>query len=169
MTRTVYLLRHAKSSWDDPALDDIDRPLAPRGERAARAMARHLALAGVAPSIVLCSPARRTRETVDLVRSGLPGTTEVRIEDALYGAGPAEVLRMLRRLPDDAPIVMVVGHNPEMQEVALTLGGGGPARRRIAARYPTGALCELVFPVETWGAVAAGVAEVTAFVTPKDL
>ena len=169
MTLTVYLLRHAKSSWDDPALDDIDRPLAPRGERAARAMARHLALAGVAPSLVLCSPTRRTRQTLDLVRSGLPAATEVRIEDALHRAGPAEVVRMLRRLPDDAATVMVVGHNPGMQKVALTLGGGGAARPRVAARYPTGALCELVFPVETWSAVAAGGAEITAFVTPKDL
>ena len=137
MTKLLYLLRHAKSSWDDPELEDIERPLAPRGRKAARALAVHLDDQGISPGLVLCSPARRTRDTIDLVRSGLPPGTKVRTEDRLYGAGPADLIKMLRRLSDALPSVMVVGHNPTMQELAVTLAGEGPALARVSAGFPT--------------------------------
>lgn len=169
MVKILYLLRHAKSSWDDPGLDDIDRPLARRGEGAARALARHLKREGVAPALVLCSPARRTRDTLDLVRPGLPEGTEVRIEDRLYGAGSTEMLRMIRRLPDDLPSVMLVGHNPVLQDLALALAASGARLKRLAAKFPTGALAELSFAVDRWSELAAGRAKLTAYVIPRDL
>src|SRR5882724_5824752 len=133
MARVLYLLRHAKSSWDDPALDDFDRPLAPRGRKAARALAVHMDHKGISPGLVLCSPARRTRDTFDLVRAGLPPATKVRIEDQLYGADPADVLRILGRLAGDLASVMVVGHNPTMQKLALALAAPESGLERLTA------------------------------------
>jgi phosphohistidine phosphatase len=169
MTKILYLLRHAKSSWDDPGLDDFDRPLAPRGEDAARAMAGHVERAGIAPHLVLCSPAQRTMQTIDRVRRGLPPSTDVRIEDGLYRAGRTEILRMLRLLPADLPSVMVVGHNPLIRDLTLALAGSGAAVSRVTSKFPTGALAQLTFPVDDWNALAAGGGELTAFVIPKDL
>ena len=169
MAKVVYLLRHAKSSWDNPNLDDIDRPLAPRGEKAARALAEHMEQEGIAPALVLCSPARRARETLDLVRPGLPPETDVRVEDGLYGAGRADIVRMIRRLPDELPSVMVVGHNPVLHELALALTATGAGLDRLAAKFPTGALAELSFPVNRWAELAAGSAKLTAYVVPKNL
>ncbi|HEY8201371.1 MAG TPA: histidine phosphatase family protein [Actinomycetota bacterium] len=169
MAKVLYLLRHTKSSWDDPSLDDMDRPLAPRGQKAARALAVHMEGAGVSPGLVLCSPARRARDTLDLVRSGLPPATRVRIDKQLYRADPADVLRIIRNLTDDLSSVMVVGHNPTMQRLALTLAAPAADVERLAARFPTGALAELSFPGNRWAKVAAGTGRLIAFVTPKDL
>src|SRR5690349_2787247 len=98
MSRTVYLLRHAKSSWDDPALADIERPLAPRGRKAAKKIARYLRDRDVRPDLVLCSPAARARETLAAIGEG-----DVRPE--LYGASAAELLGVIHGLPDDASSV----------------------------------------------------------------
>ena len=111
----LYLLRHAKSAWDDPGLSDDQRPLAPRGERAARRMAEHFRESGIDPALVLCSPARRARQTLESVASSLGGHTEVRVEDALYGATAGELLARLRRVAPEVPSVMVIGHNPGLQ------------------------------------------------------
>ena len=169
MTKVLYLLRHAKSSWDDPELDDIERPLAPRGRKAARALAVHMDDEGITPALVLCSPARRTRDTIDLVRSGLPPGTKVRTEDRLYGASPADVLKILRRLSDSLPSVMVVGHNPTMQELALSLASSGPGLERVSAGFPTAALAKLSLPIDRWNDLGTGKASLASFVTPKDL
>lgn len=169
MTKVLYLLRHAKSSWDDPELEDIERPLAPRGRKAARALAVHMDDEGITPGLVLCSPARRTRDTIDLVRSGLPPGTKVRIEERLYGAGPTDVLKILRRLSDSLPSVMVVGHNPTMQELALALATSGSGLERLSSSFPTGGLAKLSLPVDRWHDVGAGTASLASFVVPKDL
>ena len=169
MARVVYLLRHAKSSWDDPSIDDIARPLAPRGEQAARDLAAHMEQEGIAPALVLCSPARRPQDTLDLVRPAIPPETDVRVEEGLYGAGGADILRMIRRLPDELGSVMVVGHNPVMHELALALAATGTDLDRLAQKFPTGALAELSFPVNRWDELTAGTAKLTAYVTPKDL
>ena len=167
--KRLTLLRHAKSSWDDPGLEDVERPLAPRGRKAARALAVHMDDEGITPALVLCSPARRTRDTIDLVRSGLPPGTKVRIEERLYGAGPADVLKILRRLSDTVSSVMVVGHNPTMQELALALAATGPGLERVSASFPTGGLAKLTLPVARWHDVGPGTAALASFVTPKEL
>jgi phosphohistidine phosphatase len=166
--KRLYLLRHAKSSWKDESLPDRERPLAGRGRRAADAMARHLDEAGVTPQLVLCSPARRARETLDRIRSSLHGAEE-QVEADLYGADAAELLDRLRRLPEDVDSVMVIGHNPALQDLALDLARPGPAAHELAGKYPTGALLELEFPVDRWSELGEGGGELVAFIRPRDL
>jgi phosphohistidine phosphatase len=119
--RRLFILRHAKSSWDDPCLDDHDRPLAPRGVRATKVLARYVRASGIAPSQVICSSARRAVETLEGVRPG----GETLIERGLYEASCTTVIERLGRVPADASSVMVVGHNPTMQMLVLRLAGGG--------------------------------------------
>src|SRR5438876_10156760 len=95
MGKTLYLLRHAKSSWEDVALADHDRPLASRGRRASRTIAAHLRKQAIVPSLVLCSSARRTRETLERIRAGLGEEIEVQIEDGLYAASASDLLARL--------------------------------------------------------------------------
>src|SRR5262245_29809534 len=128
---TLHLLRHAKSSWDDPALPDHERPLAPRGRRDAKLIADHLLRERIAPELVLCSPALRTRQTLELVRP--PGTIE--LEDALYGASSEELLARLRTVPGSVESVMLIGHNPGLQDLALDLAAGGGGLEELEAKF----------------------------------
>src|SRR4051794_21636581 len=96
--RQLFVLRHAKSSWDDPDVEDFDRPLAPRGQRDAAGMAGQLAAAGPAPELILCSPARRTRETLAAVLVGVEESPVVQFVDAMYGASAGELVALLRAL-----------------------------------------------------------------------
>jgi phosphohistidine phosphatase len=168
LMKRLYLLRHAKSSWKDASLSDRDRPLAARGRRAAMAMGQHLDKAGIDPELVLCSPARRARETLERICDSLRGA-EVQIEPELYGSDAAQLLGRLRRVPEAVGSVLLVGHNPALQDLALDLALPGSARSEVAEKYPTGALVELEFPVETWVAVHAGGGELVGFVRPRDL
>jgi phosphohistidine phosphatase len=97
--KRLYILRHAKSSWDDPTLADADRPLAPRGRRAAEVMAEHLRRNRIAPQLVLCSPSKRTRQTLARIAPSLGKAARVQIEPELYAASAAALLEMLRRVP----------------------------------------------------------------------
>lgn len=162
--KRLFLLRHAKSSWDQPGMADHDRPLARRGRRAAGLIARHLQSEGISPSLVLCSSARRTRETLELARPG----GEVRIERELYGAAKDELLDRLRRVPDTVESVMLIGHNPAVQDVALDLAAGGARLTDVKRKYPTGALASLTL-AGRWDELRPGGAELAAFVTPKEL
>jgi phosphohistidine phosphatase len=162
----LYLLRHAKSSWDDPALDDHDRPLSARGRNAAKKMSRHLRDAGVEPALVLCSSSVRTRQTFDRIASALPKSAEVRIEPSIYEAGADELLRIARSVAEPIDSAMLIGHNPGIQELAIMLVGGDEARLRD--KFPTGALAALAFQ-GTWSDLGPGVATLEAFVIPRDL
>jgi phosphohistidine phosphatase len=164
--KRLYLLRHAKSSWDEPGLADRDRPLAPRGRRASKVMAGHVRDERIAPELVLCSPSQRTRETLE--RIGLDERSEVRIEDDVYGASPGDLLEVLRRVPDSVGSAMLIGHNPSIQELALTLAAGGPDLDRVREKFPTAALATLELD-GTWTQLAPGSAELVAFVKPKEL
>ena len=163
----LLVLRHAKSSWDDPELGDHDRPLAPRGRRAAKAMAEHLRREQVAPELVLCSSALRTRETLDLVSPAL-GDAAVSVEEGLYAASADNLLARLRAVEDDVDSVMLVGHNPGLEQLALGLAGSGDELPEMQRKYPTGALATLDF-AGRWRDLAPGSAELTAFVKPKQL
>ncbi len=168
MTRTLFLLRHAKSSWDDPALADHDRPLAPRGRRAAALMADHLRARGIAPTLVLCSSSMRTRETLEAIADGLAGKVETRIEDGLYGAPAADLLVMLRELRGSVESVMLIGHQPAIQDLAVYLVGADARPDAVMGKFPTGALATLSF-TGSWSGLAAGTAELVEFVKPRDL
>ncbi len=168
--RTLHLLRHAKSSWDDATIDDHDRPLAPRGARAARKIAEYLAAASVHPALVLCSSARRTVETLEALRPEIGETAVVSIEPDLYGADAAEILDLLRTLDPEIREVLVIGHNPGLQDLAIDLAGDEDAGLVDALRtkFPTGALATFDVQVD-WAGLGPGYAHLTHFVTPRDL
>jgi phosphohistidine phosphatase len=168
MGKLLYLLRHAKSSWENPALADRDRPLGARGKRASRVIAEHLQSQQIAPTLVLCSSAARTRETLERVRASLGEQVEVRIEDDLYTATAGDLLELLHRVTPGVESVMVIGHNPSLQELALTLAGQGPDLVRLSEKFPTAALATLTF-AGGWEELVGGVAELIAFVTPREL
>jgi phosphohistidine phosphatase len=167
--KRVWLLRHAKSSWDDPGLPDADRPLAPRGRRAAELLAAHVAASDVRPAVVLCSSSLRTRQTLAAILPALGDAIELRIERALYGAGAEELLERLRRLSNSAPSAMLIGHNPGIQDLAVGLAASGPALARLREKFPTGALATVDVDVERWRDVDDGMATATALVTPRSL
>ena len=167
--RRVYLLRHAKSSWKDRSLADRDRPLAGRGRRAAKAMAGHIDAQGIRPDLVLCSPARRTRETLERVQAAFGDPVDARFEEALYGASEAELLARLRALPPEAHSVMIVGHNPGLEDLALALASEGAERARMNEKYPTAALATIDLSANEWSAIERASGELVAYVRPRDL
>jgi phosphohistidine phosphatase len=164
----LFLLRHAKSSWDDPGLADRDRPLAPRGRRAAKAMGDHLRRKRIAPAVVLCSSARRAKETLELIAPSIGDDAAVLIEPELYSASAGDLLERLRRLPDTTDSALLVGHNPAIQELALRLAGDSPRRAPIEHKYPTAALATLRFEA-SWSELDAGLVDLVDYVTPKKL
>ncbi len=165
--KRIHLLRHAKSSRDDDALADHDRPLAPRGRRAAKSLANHLSHEGIAPDLVLCSSAQRARETLEGISPAL-GDVPASIDDRLYGASAAELGERLREIPDTVQSVMLIGHNPAVERLALDLAGTGEAIAELEQKYPTGALATLEFD-GSWGALERGSAHLARFVRPRDL
>jgi len=169
---TLLLLRHAKSSWEDPTLEDFERPLSKRGARAAPLIGARLAREKLKPELVLCSPAVRTRATLALVVPELVGAApEIVYEDALYLATAADLVERLRRLEPRWLRVMIVGHNPGLHAAALSLTGGG-ARKDIAALatgFPTAALAVLELPGAGWSSLAPASCRLELFVTPKEL
>jgi phosphohistidine phosphatase len=167
--RTVFLLRHAKSSWSDPTLPDIDRPLAPRGERDAKRIARYVRRTRIRPDRVLCSPSARTRRTLEAIEPSLGESYTVDFPPALYAASRLELLRQLRALPDAVGSVMLVGHNPGLHELALALASRGADLPRLEEKLPTGALATLVADCEGWTALEPGDAELVDYVVPRDL
>lgn len=168
--KTLYLLRHFKSSWKDTTLDDFDRPLAKRGRRAAEAMAGYVASNDIGPAQILCSPAQRTRETLERVQEAFGGAVPTRFEKGIYLADASALLNRLRRLGDIGS-VMIIGHNPGMEDLALALtgSGGDDERARLASKFPTGALAVLSAEVESWRELEPGCARLETYVCPRDL
>jgi phosphohistidine phosphatase len=164
----LYLLRHAKSSWDDPTLADRDRPLAPRGRRDAKVMVEHLRRAGIAPELVLCSPSRRTRQTLKRIAPGLGEHVDVRIEPRLYAGSAADLLEVLNQVADEVRSVMVIGHNPGIQDLALSLARDGPGVARVRDKFPTAALATLEVD-GSWPELGPGGAVLVSLAKPKEL
>jgi phosphohistidine phosphatase len=164
----VLLLRHAKSSWADPGLADVDRPLAPRGERSSKKLARYLRKNKVRPELVLCSPSLRTRQTLAAIEPAL-GKASVELVAELYAASQEELLRRLRALPDSVASVMVIGHNPGLQELALALASSGAELPRLEEKFPTAALATLAVQRKSWAELEPGDAELVDYVVPADL
>jgi phosphohistidine phosphatase len=163
----LYLLRHAKSSWADPTLADRERPLAQRGRRDAKRVAKHLRRLGCEPELVLCSSAARTCETVELLRPALGGST-VMLEEELYAASTDELLARIRLVPEPVASVMLIGHNPGLHQLALALASAGDELKRLEAKFPTAALATLAFS-KSWSRLARAEATLAAYVVPKQL
>lgn len=168
--KRLWLLRHAKSSWDEPGLPDRLRPLAPRGRKATKRLTRYFAANPIAPELVLCSPAIRATQTWEGVKRGLPAETRVEVDDAIYGADADDLLERLRHVPAELDSVLVIGHNPGLGDLAQQLAGAGdPAmRNRLATRFPTAALAGLRLPAE-WRKLRWGKATLDIYVEPRDL
>ncbi len=167
--KQLFLLRHAKSSWDDPDLDDFDRPLAERGLKAARLIGRELAARGWLPEMVLVSPALRTRDTWRLVAAELPAGHQIAFARALYDASATDILGQSRQVDASNGSLLVVGHNPGLEDLAIQLAGPGSevrARRRLEEKFPTAAVARFVFEGE-WAAVSS--ARLTHCLRPKEL
>jgi phosphohistidine phosphatase len=166
---SLYLLRHAKSSWSDPTLPDQERPLAPRGRRDAKRIAKHLLRLGIMPELVLCSSAERTRETLELVRPALGATATVRLEEELYAADAETLLERLRAVPEELASVMLIGHNPGLQDLALLLTSAGTELDRLKTKFPTAALATLTLATTTWRRLSPADALLAAYVVPRQL
>jgi phosphohistidine phosphatase len=167
--KRVYLLRHAKSSWKDGSLADRERPLAGRGRRAAKAVASYLKEERIRPDLVLCSPARRTRETLERVQGAFGDRVEARLDEALYGASEPKLLACLKALPQEVGSAMLIGHNPGLGELALALASEGARLACLREKYPTGALATIDLPAERWSAIERGSGELVAYIRPRDL
>jgi phosphohistidine phosphatase len=141
--KTLLLLRHAKSSWDDPGLDDHDRPLNKRGRRDAPRMGRLLLEEKLVPDEILCSTAARARETAEEVKEASGFAGDVRFSRTLYLAGSREILAAVRTVAPAAGTAMVIGHNPGIEELLDALTGAGK-------HLSTAALARIALPVERW-------------------
>lgn len=171
--RQLLLLRHAKSSWDDPRITDHARPLNARGRLAAAAMARAMRDLGLAPDLVLVSSARRTLQTLEALE---PWNDAPLIEpmEALYLASPRILFQELRKTAETVRSVLLIGHNPGLHELAMALAGpqamagGTDLVRRLAAGYPSATLTEFVIP-GPWWAIDEGSGRLVRMLAPRDL
>jgi phosphohistidine phosphatase len=170
--KTILLLRHAKSAWGQPGLDDHERPLNRRGARAAEAMAEHIVHNAPRPDLILCSTAVRTRQTLaPLVHRLAHPAPPIALEKGLYLATEGELLVRLRAVPEQVGTVLLIGHNEGIGELANALAGEGqPAvLARLHEKFPTGALATLRLDGAPWQDLAPGQADLAAFVRPRDL
>ena len=162
MPRTLYLLRHAKSSWKDDSLKDFDRPLKGRGRDAAQQMGKRLASEKLQDAVLICSPAARTRETAQIVlkHSGL--RMDQRFDERIYEASLRDLLRVVSEIPDDKQTAMMIGHNPGFEELLAFLTGE-------TRRMPTCALAKIKLDVASWKDARAGAGNLKSFITPKGM
>jgi phosphohistidine phosphatase len=169
-SRQLILLRHAKSSWKDASLPDDERPLAPRGRRALVLVAQHLRASDITVDLVLCSPARRTRQTWDGLRAGLRAAPEVRFVRELYEATGSELLDVLNRVDRHFGAVLLIGHNPGIADLAggLVSGGGAEPLKRLQLGFPTAALATLSSELD-WADLGWQSARLEDFLRPRDL
>ncbi len=169
--RTLLLMRHAKSSWDQPELADIDRPLAGRGREAAPQVARWLADHDLIPDLVLGSPAQRVRETWQLMAPALGDQVVCKTLRSLYEGAPSRLLEVLRRVDSEVRTLMLIGHNPALGALAQSLAGGGSTRalERLRTKFPTAAVAVLAFEIDRWADLAAAGGRLRELVRPKDL
>ena len=169
---TLSLLRHAKSSWSDPELEDHERPLAKRGAKAVPAVAKFMRHEKLRPQLVLCSDAMRTRATLALLIAELgPPTPQIVYENALYLASPETIRAAIAQIDTGETHVLVVGHNPGLHALALELVGEGDRKMLgiLAREFPTGALAVFSFDIASWKDLKGASGHLEHFTTPRRL
>jgi phosphohistidine phosphatase len=172
LTKKLIILRHAKSGWDDPVARDFDRPLNARGDKAAQMMGVWMARNKVAPDHVIASPAVRVVETIDKLAAGFGTRIEVQWERRIYLASSATLMDVLREVDDQYQTVLIVGHNPGLEDLVLDMvpEGVDPERRALVeAKFPTAALAELTLSIDSWSAIDRNIARFDRFTRPRDL
>lgn len=167
--KTLTLLRHAKSGWDAAVARDFDRPLNARGRKAARAMGREMRRLGLGFDLVLASPAARVTETLTELAQGYGAAVETGFDETIYLAPVDMLLAMVRAADDGDARLLLVGHNPGMEQLALLLSGAGPLRDEIAAKYPTAALAEIALDIDRWRDAGPGKGRLERFIRPREL
>lgn len=169
--KTLLLLRHAKSSWGDSSLADFDRPLAPRGVKAATRMGRELARRGWLPTLALVSPAARTEQTWALASAELPLELAAKFPEALYEASAGRILAVIGKASETANTLLVLGHNPGLGDIASGLAGAGSdtgSLTRLREKFPTAALARFDFD-GAWCDLHPNSAILTHFLRPREL
>jgi phosphohistidine phosphatase len=169
----LLLLRHAKSDWSDD-VEDHERRLSPRGKKAAPKIGSYMRAKGYEPGLVLCSTARRTRETLELILPRLKSRPKLQYQHALYLADWPDLLAVIRKTKPVSPLLLV-GHNPGMEQlaIALALNPKNPAERgrteKLAQKFPTAALAVLDFDEKSWRSIKPGSGSLVDYARPKDL
>ena len=167
--KVLTLLRHAKSDWDDPVQRDFDRPLNPRGRRAARTVGAEMKALGLAFDRVVASPAVRVAETLAEVEAAYGGL-EPEFDHRLYLASPDTLLDVARETIDDVDSLLLVAHNPGLEQLALALAEPDRLTGEVALKYPTATLAELRFAdADSWTDIAPGTGTLARFLRPRDL
>jgi phosphohistidine phosphatase len=170
--KQLTLFRHAKSGWDDPVARDFDRPVNARGLQAARLMGAFAAKSGMQFDHLVSSPAVRCAETLDEFFDGYGQTIEPQWDRRIYLASSATLLDLLRETPAGVNSLMMVGHNPGLEDLVLDLvpdDGSSPLRDVVEAKYPTATLAVLEFDAQDWSSIGAVPARIVAFTRPRDL
>ncbi|HXM36542.1 MAG TPA: histidine phosphatase family protein [Pyrinomonadaceae bacterium] len=160
--KTLLLLRHAKSSWKDSSLADHERTLNGRGRRAAELVRSFLERKNLRPQLVLSSSAVRTRQTVEIIFDGAAPAPDIRYDDALYLASAGKLLELISTLEEDRDRVLLVGHNPGMEELFFRLTG-------LDERFPTATLANIGLNIEKWREAKTTRGRLEWLVTPKQL
>jgi phosphohistidine phosphatase len=145
--KTVLILRHAKSSWDDPSLDDFDRPLNKRGEKDAPRVGKWLRKEGLLPDVILCSAARRARQTAESVAQAAHFEGMLEFDERFYDCNPSTWVEALQSMPERVQRVLLVGHNPTLEELLAALCG-------VSMHLPTAAVAQVNLPLTKWAALA---------------
>ena len=167
--KSLTILRHAKSSWDDP-VPDFDRPLNARGRKAAVTVGEELKRRGAKFDCVIASPAQRVRQTLDGLAEGYGAPLDVHYDERIYLASEDNLIDLVRGITDDVRSALIVGHNPGLHRLALLLTrGDGGVRQRIADKYPTAAAATVEFPAKRWSEVEPDSGELSALILPRDL
>jgi len=168
--KRLALLRHAKSDWADAGKADFERPLNARGREAARAIGRSMHDEDLHFDLIIASPASRSVETLDEAAHSYGAAEHRTLDESLYLASASSILELVRSTSDDVESLLIVGHNPGLERLALMLSGpDGPDRDRVAEKFPTGALIEIRFDVDRWTDVEEGSGTIARFTTPKNI
>src|SRR5215213_73702 len=159
--KTLLILRHAKSSWDDPDLADFDRPLNHRGLQTAQFIGNLMREKNLRVDFVSSSPAKRAKQTATLVKEAAGFSAEIGYDDRIYGASPISLLHILAEMGDEFDSILLVGHNPGLEGLIKVLTGG-------ILSMPTAALAEINLKIDFWSNIAAATGKVNFVVRPKD-
>lgn len=160
--KTLFLLRHAKSSWRDTSLPDFERPLNERGRKAAPLIGKFMRRQKLRPQLILCSPAERARQTIALVQEAAAFKAELRYDERIYEATEARLRAVVSQIDESAGRALLVGHNPGMEELLQSLTGE-------VRRMPTAALAHITLNIERWADVRENSGDLVRFVRPKEL
>jgi len=168
--KTLTLLRHAKSGWDDTVQRDFDRPLNAKGRRAAATVGTEMRRLGLRFDRIVASPAVRVCETLDAVAEGFGTRLAPEWERRVYMASAATLADLVREQPDASDRLLLVGHNPGLEDLVLLLvPEAAQGRDAVEEKYPTATLAELALPCDRWADLADGSATLTRFLRPRDL